>query len=285
MITERDIVRNIRKIEMGYRKTTHHFYQGNFKSVFNGSGMLFKELREYSPGDDPRFIDWNVTARMQKTYYKVFEEERSLNFYILVDTSSSSLFGSSAIKRNVMMQVGADLAFSILRNRDKVSLTLFNHTIEKHIPPRNTPSHLDLLIRTLTDRQLSGGKTCIAKLLSFVNNIVLKRSVIIILSDFWDSDYQKELGQLASRHYVIGIQITDPLENRFPPAGLVQLKNPESGISRLVNTSSRSFQKNYTKQLVEMNRYLSDSFTRTGSQLLQINSNEDYLPKIQALFQ
>lgn len=245
---ESELARQIRFIQIFTSRAVNDILAGEYQSVFKGRGMEFDEVREYQPGDDVRAIDWNVTARTGHPFVKRYVEERELTVLLLVDISASGLFGSVAKRKSeVAAELCAMLAFSAIKNNDKVGLLLFSNRIEKFIPPRKGGSHVLRIIREVLGFQPEGQGTDIAQALEYLGKVVHKRGVVFLLSDFLSSDYAKPLGLLARRHDLIAISIYDRCELQLPSLGLIELVDAESGASRLVDSSDPKFRARFAE--------------------------------------
>jgi len=243
MLTK-ELLKQVRQIEIRTKGLVNHLFSGEYHSVFKGRGMEFSEVREYQYGDDIRNIDWNVTARFGHPYIKVFEEERELTVMLMVDMSGSLMFGSvSKTKQRVAAELSAILAFSALKNNDKVGLILFTDKIEKFVPPRKGNKHVLRIIREVLSFEPEGNATDIKAALEFMNNAIKKRSIIFLLSDFLDEDYEKILRVVGKKNDLIGVVLDDRRENEIPPVGLIKFSDAESGEERWIDTSSASVRK------------------------------------------
>lgn len=247
--------------------------------------MAFSEVRKYDPGDDIRSIDWNVTARLNEPYIKVFEEERELTFMLLVDISGSEAFGSKVqFKRDMITEICATLAFSAIQNNDKVGVVFFSDKVEKYIPPKKGKSHILRIIRELIEIEPQSQKTDIGEALRFFSSIQKKRAIAFILSDFMDNDYRDALKIMSQKHDVNGIRIYDPREEDLPNLGVVPLQDPESGSVRWVNTGSAKLRKTLKKNFIEKYGYFRESFAKSGSGQLSIRIDESYPAKLLGYF-
>lgn len=245
MITS-ELASQIRFIQIFTKRAVNDVLAGEYQSVFKGQGMEFDEVREYQPGDDVRTIDWNVTARHGHPYVKRYVEERELTVFLAVDISASGSFGSVAKRKSeVAAELCALLAFSAIKNNDKVGLLLFSNRIEKFIPPRKGGSHVLRIIREVLGYQAEEKGTDIAQALEYLGRVAHKRGVVFLLSDFLAPDFRKPLGYLSRRHDVIAISIADRYEQALPSIGLVELVDAESGVTRLVDTSDTTFRSQY----------------------------------------
>ena len=216
MTSAEEIIKQVRRIDITSKWLANHVFAGDYRSAFKGLGMRFKEVREYQAGDDERFIDWNVTARMGHPFTKIFEEERELPVYLLADISSSMSFGSLMSKREMVTRLCADLSYSAISNNDKVGLLLFSETVEKYIPPQKKPEHVEYIVRELYSAKPTLSKTDLIGVLEFLNNITRHRSIIFILSDFAAENYENALGVVARRHDVIGLKVYDKYDKELP---------------------------------------------------------------------
>jgi uncharacterized protein (DUF58 family) len=239
MLTK-ELLKQVRQIEIRTKGLVNHLFSGEYHSVFKGRGMEFSEVREYQYGDDIRSIDWNVTARFGHPYIKVFEEERELTVMLMVDISGSLMFGSvSKTKQRVAAELSAILAFSALKNNDKVGLILFTDKIEKFVPPRKGNMHVLRIIREVLSFEPEGNATNIKAALEFMNNAIKKRSIIFLLSDFLDEDYEKILRVVGKKNDLIGVVLDDRRENEIPPIGLIKFTDAETGEERWIDTSNQ----------------------------------------------
>ena len=239
MLTK-ELLKQVRQIEIRTKGLVNHLFSGEYHSVFKGRGMEFSEVREYQYGDDVRNIDWNVTARFGHPYIKVFEEERELTVMLMVDMSGSLMFGSvSKTKQRVAAELSAILAFSALKNNDKVGLILFTDKIEKFVPPRKGNIHVLRIIREVLSFEPEGNATDIKAALEFMNNAIKKRSIIFLLSDFLDEDYEKILRVVGKKNDLIGVVLDDRRENEIPPIGLIKFTDAETGEERWIDTSNQ----------------------------------------------
>lgn len=286
MITTTEILKRVRAIEIKTKGLTNHIFGGEYHSAFKGRGMSFSEVREYAFGDDVRSIDWNVTARFNSPYIKVFEEERELTLMLLVDISASSLFGTSKqSKRDLITEISAVLSFSAIKNNDKVGIIFFSDKIEKYIAPKKGKSHILYIIRELiTMEPHRNAQTDIAEVLRFLNNIMKKRSIAFLMSDFVSPNYQSALQIASKKHDLVGIHIYDKCDAVLPDIGIVQIEDSETQRATWVDTSSKSFQKNYQKQFDILERNTKDSFAKSAASLLSIRTDDDYVKKLKIFF-
>ena len=233
----KELLKKVRKIEIKTRRLSDHIFGGEYHSTFKGRGMTFSEVRQYQFGDDVRNIDWNVTARYNEPYVKVFEEERELTMMLMVDVSGSQLFGTQQqFKKGILTEIAATLAFSATQNNDKIGLILFTDEIELFIPPKKGRSHVLRIIRELLEFEPKSKKTNITEALKFLSNVMKKKAIVFILSDFIADDYQHTLKIAGGRHDVTGIRVYDRREEEIPNLGMVQMEDEETGELLLVNT-------------------------------------------------
>ena len=277
----KELLKKVRKIEIKTRRLSNNIFGGEYHSAFKGRGMTFSEVRSYQFGDDVRTIDWNVTARYNEPFIKVFEEERELTLMLIVDVSSSALFGTdSALKKNILTEISATLAFSALQNNDKVGLILFSDQIELYIPPSKGKTHVLRIIRELIEFKPLSKKTDINSALEFLNRVMKKKSIAFLLSDFISSDYEKSLKIVSKKHDLTGIKVYDKLEEFIPNLGLVQMFDQELGEIKLIDTSSSKIRKNYKNQMSLNFKKFNDVFTRNGAGTISCRTDESYIKKL-----
>lgn len=285
-----ELLRQIRKIEIRTRGLTRHIFAGQYHSAFKGRGIAFSEVREYHYGDDIRTIDWNVTARFNHPYVKVFEEERELTVLLLVDLSGSAVFGSrQRTKRVRIAEIAALLAFSAIQNNDKVGALLFSDRPEKFIPPKKGRQHILRIIRELIEFEPEHPETNIGEALQYLTNAVKKRSIVFLISDMVDEKdsqprFADQLKIIARKHDLIAIRVYDPLEKELPDAGLLFLQDPETGQPALVDTSDKHFRKQYIASVRQYDEALDNLFSRNGIDRVEIATNQDYVPPLIQLF-
>jgi uncharacterized protein (DUF58 family) len=280
------LLRKVRQIEIKTKGLSNHIFSGEYHSAFKGRGMSFSEVREYSYGDDVRSIDWNVTARFRSPFIKVFEEERELTLMLIVDISASSLFGTKKLnKRELITEICAVLAFSAISNNDKVGVILFSDRIEKYIPPKKGKSHILFIIRELLSIQAhKKSSTNIEEALKFMNAVMKKRCISFLLSDFISPDFDQALKLTAKKHDLIGIQVYDERDTQFPDIGLVQVQDAESGIMQWIDSSSAQFRQAYAQSFLKHETQTTNAFRKSGSSLLSIRTDDDYIKKLQVFF-
>lgn len=285
MMTAAELLKKVRELEIKSKKLTNHLFTGEYHTAFKGQGMAFKEVKEYSAGDDIRFIDWNVSARMNGTYSKVFEEERELSVFLLVDASASNLFGTHLQnKKELITEICAVLAFSALNNNDKTGLIFFTDTVEKYIPSSKGREHVLYLVRELLTFEAKAKQTNIVKALQFLNNITRHKSIVFVLSDFADEGYHEALRVAAKKHDVIGIQVFDNNDFKLPDIGLIQVQDAETGKSVWLDTNDISTKFYYEQQFAKISNDAKNVFRTAGADLLQIATGEDYVKILQQFF-
>jgi uncharacterized protein (DUF58 family) len=289
MESAREILKKIRRLELKTRGMVEAAFAGQYRSVFKGRGMNFEEVREYQPGDEVRFIEWNVTARFGEVrgdaYVKKFTEERELTVMLVVDVSASGDFGSVHLsKRELAAEVACLLAFSAIRNNDKVGLILFSDHVELFIPPKKGRAHTLRLIREILYFEPKGRGTEPADALRYLNRIQHRRSVVFLLSDFQAPDFSKELSVTSERHDLIAVPIVDPREEELPDVGLITLEDAESGQQMQVNTSSRSVRLEFLRAVEERRAAREREFRRRRVDSIQLRTDQDYIPALRAFF-
>tara|TARA_B100001996_G_scaffold12833_1_gene10749 strand:+ start:3530 stop:4396 length:867 start_codon:yes stop_codon:yes gene_type:complete len=280
-VETKELLKKVRKIEIKTRRLSNNIFGGEYHSAFKGRGMTFSEVRNYQFGDDVRTIDWNVTARYNEPFIKVFEEERELTLMLLVDISGSELFGTgNALKKNIVTEISATLAFSALQNNDKVGLILFSDNIELYIPPSKGKTHVLRIIRELIEFKPSSKKTNISKALEFLIGVIKKKSIAFILSDFIADNYEKTLKIAANKHDVTGIRIYDKMEETIPNLGIVPMYDQETEEIKLIDTSSSTLREKY--EFFNMNNYnrFSQLFTKNGAGVLSCRTDQSYVKKL-----
>lgn len=280
-----ELLKQVRRIEIRTKGLVNQVFSGEYHSVFKGMGMEFSEVREYQFGDDIRNIDWNVTARYGRPFIKVFEEERELTVMLMVDLSGSLMFGSiSKTKQRVAVEVTAILAFSALKNNDKVGLILFTDKIEKFVPPRKGNKHVLRIIRDLLSFNPEGNATDIKGALEYMNGTIKKRSIVFLLSDFMDQGYSKILKVVGKKHDLIGIILDDRRENELPAIGLIKLTDAETGQERWIDTSSNRVRKMMRKTRSEAVNKRNALFLTSRIDRIQIETGKDYIKPLVQFF-
>lgn len=281
----KELLKKVRKIEIKTRRLSDNIFGGEYHSTFKGRGMTFSEVRPYQYGDDIRNIDWNVTARYNEPFVKVFEEERELTLMLMVDVSGSELFGTQQQFKNEMItEIAATLAFSALQNNDKTGLILFSDQIELYIPPKKGKSHVLRIIRELIEFQPKSYKTNLSEAFQFLSRVMKKKAIVFVLSDFMDRGYEKPV-QIASRkHDVTGIRIYDQKETTLPNLGYITVKDAESGELITVNTGSKAVRFGYEKQYKETVSYFENLLQKSGAGTVSCRCDESYTQKLLGYF-
>ena len=281
----KELLKKVRKIEIKTRRLSDHIFGGEYHSTFKGRGMTFSEVRQYQYGDDVRNIDWNVTARTNLPHIKVFEEERELIMMLMVDISGSELFGTEEqFKNEVVTEIAATLAFSATQNNDKIGLILFSDEVELYIPPKKGRSHVLRIIRELIEFKPQSKGTNIAEALKFMRNVMKKKAIVFVLSDFIADNYKQTLKIASGKHDVTGIRVYDKREEEMPNLGMVQMQDEETDELLLVNTQSKTVRKNYAKFYNEKVAYYKDSFAKSGAGTIDCRVDESYVKKLLGYF-
>lgn len=285
MLTTAEILRKVRDLEIKSKHLASDLFSGEYHSAFKGKGMSFREVREYYPGDDVRFIDWNVSARFNHPYSKVFEEERELTVMLLIDISASSLFGTvGATKKNLATEIAAVLSFAAVNNGDKVGAILYSNKIEKYIPAKKGKQHALYILRELLGSESSGRGTEMKTALRYFNNTSRQKSIAFILSDFLDGGYEDALRIAGSRHDLIGLKIYDRLEQQLPDLGLLQVEDLESGQRRWIDTGNKMVRQAQEREFFRITALATEAFKRAGSDLLHLRTDEDYIKVLRHFF-
>ncbi len=273
-----ELLKKVRKIEIKVKGLSKHIFSGEYQSTFKGRGMSFSEVRDYQYGDDVRNIDWNVTARYNQPFVKVFEEERELTVMVLVDVSPSAFFGTqNEMKNDIITEICAVLAFSATTNNDKVGVLLFSDRVEKFIPPKKGKKHILRIIRELLDFQPVGKGTDVGEALRYLNNFLKKRSIAFVLSDFMAQGYEDALRVAARRHDITGIHLYDPAEQELPAVGLIHALDPETGEQLWIDTSNKTARKKYEDWFKGNYDYFKNTFLKSNSGIVSIQTNESYV--------
>ncbi len=281
----KELLKKVRKIEIKTKRLSNHVFGGEYHSTFKGRGMTFSEVRSYQFGDDVRSIDWNVTARYNEPFVKVFEEERELTMMLLVDVSGSELFGTGdQFKKDIITEVAATLAFSATQNNDKIGLLLFSDQMELFIPPKKGRSHVLRIIRELIEFEPKGKSTNLTEALKYATNVLKKKAIVFVLSDFIDDGYQHSLKIISGKHDVTGIRVYDHREEEIPNLGLVQMLDRESGELMMVNTGSKSIRYSYAEYFRDRENYFRESFTKSGAGSFSTRVDESYVKKLLGYF-
>jgi uncharacterized protein (DUF58 family) len=280
-----ELLKKVRKIEIKTRGLSSQIFSGEYSTAFKGRGMAFSEVREYQPGDEIRTIDWNVTARFNHPYVKVFEEEREITVMLLVDISASESFGTTGqLKQDLITEICAVLAFSAIQNNDKIGVIFFTDKVEKYIPPTNGKKHILRIIRELLEFKPEKRTTNITEALRFFSNIVKKRSVAFIISDFIDENYEDAIKVANRKHDLVALRIFDKAEYKIPAMGLILWVDAETGEERWVNTSSAEFQRNFKVAGLRRDDELKSIFRRSGVDFATIGTHESYVKPLMNLF-
>lgn len=285
MLTTAEILKKVKELEIKSKKITSHLFTGEYHSAFKGRGMHFKEVREYHPGDDIRFIDWNVSARFGHPFSKLFEEERELTVILLVDVSASSLFGTvHARKKDIITEICAVLAFSAMNNNDKVGVIFFSDKVEKYIPPKKGKQHVLYIVRELLTMEPKNKGTRLSEAVRFFNNSTKQKSIAFILSDFMDRQYEDALKVAGKKHDVTGIKVYDKMDMTLPDAGMLQVVDSETGETRWVDSSNAFVRQEYQRRFLEATDYCKNMFLKAGCDLLHMRTDDDYVKVLQKFF-
>jgi uncharacterized protein (DUF58 family) len=281
-----ELLKKVRRIEIKTRGLTRHIFAGEYHSAFKGRGIAFSEVREYQYGDDIRSIDWNVTARLNHPYVKVYEEERELTVMLLIDVSGSGNFGTTvSFKRDIMTEVAAVLSFSAIYNNDKIGVIFFTDIIEKFIPPQKGRKHILRIIRELLDFRPESSKTNLSEPLRFLTNAIKKRCTAFIISDFMAPEFEEALRIAASKHDLVALKVSDPLEKIMPDVGLLKVADSESGAEKWIDTSSKYLRRNYEDWWKEHIESVKNRFKRCGVDFTELNTGDDYVKPLIKLFE
>jgi len=280
-----ELFKKVRKIEIKTRGLSNQIFSGQYHSVFKGRGMAFSEVREYQYGDDIRNIDWNVTARFNHPYIKIFDEERELTVMLLIDVSGSNEFGTrKQLKEDMITEIAAVLAFSAIQNNDKVGVIFFSNKIEKFIPPKKGTSHILRIIRELIDFKPENKETNISEALRYLTNAIKKRCSAFLISDFMDEGFEDAIKIANRKHDLIAVQVYDQREHKLPNVGLVKMKNAETGKQMWVDTSSERIRHNYKLNGLRMEKRLSEIFLKSGVDAAKVRTDQDYVKPLINLF-
>jgi len=276
-VTAREVIRKVRRLEIRTRRLVDESLAGAYHSMFRGRGMEFAEVREYDPGDDVRTIDWNVSARMGHPFVKKYTEERELTVVLVVDASGSEGFGTHASTKMAMSaEIAALLAFSAIRNHDRVGLLLFSDQIEGYLPPRKGREHALRVLREVLAVRPEGQRTRIAQALEFLQHVVRKRAVVFLLSDFQDDGYERTLRVVARKHDLVAVSVTDPRESTLPDVGLIGVVDPESGEPGIIDAGSTAVRRAYAEHAESSRGALRGTMRRAGVDLLELSTGEPY---------
>ena len=282
----KELLKKVRKIEIKTRRLSDHIFSGEYHTSFKGRGMTFSEVRQYQFGDDVRAIDWNVTARYNEPYIKVFEEERELTMMLMVDVSGSESFGTqNSFKKDIVTEIAATMAFSATQNNDKIGLILFSDEIELFIPPKKGRSHVLRIIRELIEFKPKSHKTNLSQALRFLSGVMKKKAIVFVISDFMaDDNYEHTLKIAGKKHDLTGIRVYDVREEKMPNIGMVNMLDAETGETLLVNTGSKAVRLEYEKYYQEKMKFFKETFSRCGSGTVNTRVDESYVTKLLGYF-
>jgi uncharacterized protein (DUF58 family) len=285
LLTTTEIIKKVRLLEIKSKKLTSDLFTGEYHSAFKGKGMSYKEVREYAAGDDIRFIDWNVSARMGHPYSKLFEEERELTVMLLVDVSKSSLFGTvHATKKDIITEIAAVLSFSAVNNQDKIGVIFYDEDIVKFVPPKKGRQHALFIVRELLTVESGKKGTQLSKALKYFNNTTRQKSIAFVLSDFIDANYEDALRVSGKKHDVVGIKIYDKMDMQLPAAGLLHVQDAETGKEKWVDSGDSFVRYSYEQEFFRVTNYCKDVFKKAGCDLLHLRTDEDYVKVLQRFF-
>lgn len=280
-----ELLKKVRRIEIKTRGLSRHIFAGEYHSAFKGRGIAFSEVREYQYGDDIRSIDWNVTARFNHPYVKVFEEERELTVMLLIDVSGSGNFGTTvSYKKDIMTEVAAVLSFSAIFNNDKIGVIFFSDKVEKFIPPQKGRKHILRIIRELLDFRSESKKTNLDEPLRYLTNAIKKRCTAFIISDFIAPDFEEALRIASNKHDIVALKVLDPVEKSIPDVGLIKVYDSETGIEQWIDTSSRRNRDAYEKWWINHVDLIKNIFKRCGVDSTDLRTDGDYVKPLIKLF-
>ncbi|MBQ9669371.1 MAG: DUF58 domain-containing protein [Prevotella sp.] len=281
------MIKKVRKIEIKARGLSSNIFAGQYHSAFKGRGMAFSEVREYQYGDDVRDIDWNVTARFNKPYVKVFEEERELTVMLLIDVSGSLDFGTQRqMKRDMVTEIAATLAFSAIQNNDQIGVIFFSDRVEKYIPPKKGRKHILYIIREMLDFHAESRRTDVAQAVEFLTGVSKRRCTAFIMSDFYSrQSFQQQLTIANRKHDVVAIQVYDKRARELPDVGLMKVVDAETGFEQYIDTGSRRLRESYHKQWLRRQQDLQETFAKSNVDSVTIATDEDYVKQMMGLFQ
>lgn len=284
ILTTAEIIKKVRELEIRSKKLTRHLFSGEYHSAFKGRGMSFKEVREYHHGDDVRFIDWNVSARFNHPFSKMFEEERELTVMLLIDISASALFGTLKSKTDLVTEIAAVLTFSAISNNDKTGVIFFSNKVEQYIPPKKGRDHGLYIVRELLTAEPGNSGTSLATALRRLNNATRQRCICFVLSDFIDTGYEDALKVAGRKHDLIGIKVYDKMDMVLPYAGMLNVRDPETGTIRLIDSADFLVRKTYEEDFLAHSAYCKSVFQKAGCDLLHIRTDDDYVKVLQKFF-
>ncbi|MAO71729.1 MAG: DUF58 domain-containing protein [Flavobacteriales bacterium] len=284
-MTTIELLKKVRKIEIKTKGLSNHIFSGEYHTAFKGKGMAFSEVREYQPGDDVRSIDWNVTARYNNPFVKVFEEEREMTVILLIDVSGSSDFGTqNQLKREVVTEISAVLSFSAIHNNDKIGVIFFSEKIEKFIPPKKGKSHILRIIRELITFKSESKKTNIQIALKYFNNVIKKRAVCFIISDFMDKGFDKSLKIAKNKHDVIALRVHDEREESLIDVGMIKIRDTENGDLRWIDTSNKNLRDQFQQNYHNFEKDLKQTLQNSGVDHIDISTGKDYIKPLKNFF-
>lgn len=281
-----ELLKKVRRIEIKTRGLSRHIFAGEYHSAFKGRGIAFSEVREYQYGDDIRSIDWNVTARFNHPYVKIFEEERELTVMLLIDVSGSGNFGTvTGYKRDLMTEVAAVLSFSAISNNDKIGVIFFSDIVEKFIPPQKGRIHILRIIRELLDFRASSSRTNLNEPLRFLTNAIKKRCTAFVISDFLVPDFEESLRIASNKHDIVALKVYDPVELSIPDIGLVKVEDSETGEERWIDTSSKFARQAYSEWWAYHMSAIRNTFRKCGVDSTELRTDRDYVKPLVQLFE
>lgn len=280
-----ELIKKVRKIEIKTKGLSNQLFSGEYHSAFKGRGMAFSEVREYFPGDDIRAIDWNVTARFNHPYIKVFEEERELNVVLMIDVSASETFGTNRqLKKELITEVSAVLSFSAIQNNDKISVIFFSDQIEKFIPPKKGKSHILRIIRELITLEPKSKKTDLGAALRYLNNVIKKKSIVFLISDFKGNNFEDALRIANKRNDVVAIQINDIREHELTNIGLIEVMDAETGTRKWIDTTNKEVRSQIQKNAMLYDKKLKETFLKCGVDNVYLQTGHSYIKPLMSLF-
>jgi uncharacterized protein (DUF58 family) len=280
-----ELIKKVRKIEIKTRGLSNQLFSGQYHSAFKGKGMAFSEVREYQYGDDIRSIDWNVTARFNHPFVKIFEEERELTVMLLIDISKSNEFGTrKQFKQELITEIAAVLSFSAIHNNDKVGVIFFSEKVEKYIPPKKGSSHILRIIRELINIKPTQSGTDISECLRYFTNVIKKKCTAFLMSDFVSENFEDALRIANKKHDVIALKIFDEREKELPPVGLIKIKDAETGATQWIDTSSGELRNQYKRYWINRNAFINDLFIKSGVDAVEFDTGKDYIKPLMNLF-
>jgi uncharacterized protein (DUF58 family) len=285
MLTTAEILKKVRELDIKSKRLTRHLFTGEYHSAFKGRGMSFREVREYAAGDDIRFIDWNVSARFNHPFSKLFEEERELTVLLLVDVSASSLFGTvHARKKDLITEVCAVLAFSAVNNHDKVGVVFFSDRVEAYIPPKKGRDHVLYIVRQLLTIEPKQRGTSLSEAIKFFNHAARQKAIVFVLSDFLDGNFEDALKVAGKKHDLIGIKVYDKMDMQLPAIGMIEAEDSETGGRYWVDTDDFLVRSNYQQHFFNQTEQCKSIFQKAGCDLLHLRTDEDYVKILQRFF-